>query len=89
MARWNKKGCGRIRQSAVLYLLIVMYKEKLHFKRTTKRKVYDRGSKPEKAPFFRATKKTCFLKVVKRGVTKEPLNIEFLDDIHFTIVVYK
>ena len=39
--------------------------------------------------FLEQLKKTCFLKVVKRRVTKEPLNSEFLDEIHFAIVVYK
>ena len=33
-------------------------------------------------------KKYCFLKVIKRRVTKEPLNSEFLDEFHFKIVVY-
>ena len=56
-----------------------MPKKKLYdFKRTKQRKVYDRTSK-----------KMLFLKVVKRRITKEPLNSEFLDEIHFTIVVYK
>ena len=90
MAEWNKKHHGRIQQSAVLYLSIVMYEEKLHdFKWTAKRKVYNWGSKPERVPFFRTSKKTCFLNVVKRRVTKEPLNSEFLDEIYFTIFVYK
>ena len=39
--------------------------------------------------FLEHLKKTCFLNVVKRRVTKEPLNSEFLDKIHFTIVLYK
>ena len=86
----KKKGCGRIPQSAILYILIVMYKEKLHdFKRTPNRKVYNWGSEPKRVPFFRTNKKNCFLRVVKRRVTKEPLKSEFLDEIHFTMVVYK
>ena len=39
--------------------------------------------------FLEHLKKCCFLKVFKRRITKEPLNSEFLDEIHFTIVVYK
>ena len=39
--------------------------------------------------FLEHLKKSCFLKVVKRRITKELLNSEFLNEIHFTIVVYK
>ena len=38
--------------------------------------------------FLEHLKQTYFLKVVKRRVTKERLNSEFLDEIHFTILVY-
>ena len=90
MEKRNKKGCGRTWQSVILHLLIIMPKKKLYdFKRTKQRKVYDRSSKSKRIRFFRTFKKMLFLKVVKRRITKEPLNSEFLDEIHFTIVVYK
>ena len=89
MAKWNKKRCGRILPSTILNFLF-MYQEKLYdFKWTAQREIYDSASKSKGTPFFRTSKKCCFLKVVKRRVTKEPLNSEFLDEIHFTITLYK
>ena len=43
----------------------------------------------KKYHFLKHLKKCCFLKVVRRRITKELLNSEFLDEIHVTIVVYK
>ena len=39
--------------------------------------------------FLEHLRKCCFLKAIKRRVTKEPLNSEYLVEIHFTIVIYK
>ena len=67
-----------------------MPKKKLcDFKGTKQRKVYNKVPSQKEYHFLERLKKCCLLKVVKRRVTKEPLNSEFLDEIHFTIVVYK
>ena len=76
-------------QSFYIFWLLCQKKKLYDFKRTKQRKVYDRSSKSKRIRFFRTPKKMLFLKVVKRRITKEPLNSEFLDEIHFTIVVYK
>ena len=39
--------------------------------------------------FLEDLKKECFIQVKKRRVEKEPLNSEFLDEIYFTINVFK
>ena len=77
-------------ESAILHLSIIMPKTKIYdFKWTKRRKVYNRSSKSKRIPFLEHLKKCCFLKVVKRRITKELLHSEFLDEIRFTIVVYK
>ena len=89
MAKWNKKHCRRIRQSAVLHLSIIMPPKKLYdFKRTEKGKYTIDVPSWKEYYLLEHLKKYCFLKVIKRRVTKEPLNSEFLDEFHFTIVVY-
>ena len=64
-------------------------KKHCDFKGTKQRKVYNKVPSRKEYHFLERLKKCCLLKVVKRRVTKEPLNSEFLDEIHFTIVVYK
>ena len=39
--------------------------------------------------FLEDLKKKCYIQVKKRKVEKEPLNSEFLDEIYFTINVFK
>ena len=39
--------------------------------------------------FLEDLKKKCYIQVKKRRVEKEPLNSEFLDEIYFTINVFK
>ena len=91
MAKWNKKHCRRIQQSAVLHLSNITPPKKLYdFKRTKHKGKYTVDVPSWKEYYFlEHLKKCCILKVIKRRVTKEPLNSEFLDEIHFTVVVYK
>ena len=39
--------------------------------------------------FLEDLKKTCFIQVIKWRTVKEPLENEFLDEIYFTVEVYK
>ena len=39
--------------------------------------------------FLEDLKKKVFMQVIKRRTMKEPLNSEFLDEIYFTVNVYK
>ena len=39
--------------------------------------------------FLEDLKEKCYIQVKKRRVEKEPLNSEFLDEIYFTINVFK
>ena len=39
--------------------------------------------------FLEDLKKKSFIQVIKRRTVKEPLNSEFLDEIYFTVNVYK
>ena len=51
--------------------------------------VYHRSSQSKEISFLEDLKKKCYIQVKKRKVEKEPLNSEFLDEIYFTINVFK
>ena len=79
-----------MQQSTVLHLSIIMPKKNfMILNNPNKGKYTIEVSSWKEYHFSEHLKKCCFLKVVTRRVTKEPLNNEFLDQIHFVIAVYK
>ena len=92
MEWWNEiKSVAEEYGNQLFYIfwLLCQKKKLCDFKGTKQRKVYNKVPSRKEYHFLERLKKCCLLKVVKRRVTKEPLNSEFLDEIHFTIVVYK
>ena len=90
MVKQNKKHCRKIQQSAILHLLIIMPKKNfMILNEPNKGKYTIEVPSRKEYHFLEYLRKRCFLKVIKRRVTKEPLNSEFLDEIHLIIVVCK